>query len=71
MENVVNDICNPNCMEDDGNYDDFLSGLLFKYEPLENRLSPPVNMYNGNGPCICFGVARKFSNSYQCGSVCR
>lgn len=35
MENFVNDTYNSNVMKDDGYYDDFLSDILFKYEPLE------------------------------------
>ena len=47
-------------MEEDGTYDDFLSGLKFSFVDLDHELSPPVNMYNGKGPCLRHGVSKFF-----------
>jgi hypothetical protein len=46
-------------MEEDGIYDDFLTGLKFSYGDLNHELTPPVNMYNGKGPCLHLGIVKK------------
>ena len=56
-------------MEEDGTYDDFLSGLKFLFGDLDHELSPPVNMYNGKGPCLHHGVSKKFNTIFECVSV--
>lgn len=49
---LINSTYNPSFMEEDGNYDDLLSGLSFQYSDLFSELSPPANRYNSRGPCL-------------------
>ena len=53
-------------MEEDGTYEDFLSGIEYNYDDLEAELTPPNNMYNGRGPCLRHGVARRFETVMGC-----
>ena len=39
----------PTYVEEDQNYDNFLSGISFNYGDLHEQLTPPVNMYNDRG----------------------
>ena len=50
----------------DGNYVNGLSQLQFKFEKLERDLETPLNMYNRKGPCLQFGIARKFTIMIGC-----
>ena len=58
---VIDSTYNSSFMEEDGNYEDLLSGLSFEYSDLTSELAPPANMYNGRGPCLRHGVARRFN----------
>ena len=72
MNDVVDNDNNYNVeyMEEDGNYDDFLDGIEFNYNNLTTKLTPPNNMYNGRGPCLRHGVARRFDTVMGCLEVC-
>jgi len=61
---------NAEFMEEDGNYDDFLNGLTFNFQEMEEELTPPVNMYDGRGPSLQRGVARQFESILECVSIC-
>jgi hypothetical protein len=63
------DMYNQTYMEEDGKYDDFLSGMNFSYGYLNNELSPPVNTYNGKGPCLHHAVPKTFNTVVQCVSI--
>jgi hypothetical protein len=62
---------NPECMEEDWNYNNFLEGIQFKYNVLANntQLSTPLNIYNGRGPCLRHRAARNFNTTLECMSV--
>ena len=69
-ENVVDDGYNVEEMEMDGEYLDYLSQMTFNYEELDEELVPPSDMYNGDGPCLRRGVAKRFSTVLGCVMVC-
>lgn len=69
-ENVIDDGHNGEEMEMDGEYLDYLSQMTFNYEELNQELVPPSNMYNGDGPCLRRGVAKRFSTVLGCVMVC-
>ena len=46
-----------------------MSGLSFQYSDRSGELSPPANIYNGHGPCLQYGVARKFNTAKECIAV--
>jgi len=56
-------------MEEDGDYDNFLSGMQFIYEELESELTPHL-IYNGRGPCLRYGVDKRFQTVMECVGVC-
>ena len=60
----------PTYMEEDGTCDDFLTSITYNYGELTEQLSTPVNMYNGRGPCLRHGVARRFDTVMGCLEVC-
>ena len=59
-------------MEMDGepSYSALMSNIAFDYQELEEPLVPPVDMYDGDGPCIREHFARKFGTIFGCVQVC-
>ena len=59
-------------MEEDGNYNNFLEGIAFKYNVLDSNIkpSPPGNMYDGRESCLKHGVARKCKTAFECMLIC-
>ena len=69
-ENMVDDGCDVEEMEMDGEYLDYLSQMTFNYEELDQELVPPSDMYDGNGPSLRRGVAKRFSTALGCVMIC-
>ena len=57
-------------MEMDGTYQNNRSRLNFYFEELDKILVPPTDMYNGEGPCLCRGVASRFDTVFGYVKVC-
>ena len=57
-------------MEVDDTYPNNLSRLDLHFEELDEILEPPTNMYNGEGPCLCHGVASRFDTVFGCVQLC-
>ena len=59
-------------MEEDRNYNDFLTGFQFKYGYLESESEKihSLNIYNGRGPCLRFGDAKRFETRMGYLEVC-
>ena len=56
-------------MEEEGKYNDFLGGLTYNYGEFNENLTPPVNIYNGQGSCLHHGVTRIFNTVFECAAV--
>lgn len=52
IDSVVDETYKPDFLENDVNYNVFLNALSFKHTALVKKISPPVNLYNSNGPCL-------------------
>ena len=56
---AIDEGCDIGVMETAGDYSVRLSQIEFNYEPLEEPLIPPTNMYNGPDPYLRRGVYKK------------
>ena len=56
----------------DGHYKDFFKTNTFTYEPLKEgeTLHQSSNMYDGEGPCLKRGVAKRFRTVLECVQLC-